>query len=251
MSGATRPLNRAERRRQARAAANAPFDLDALRSRVQSAVVSDAPPAAVERARRLMLIYIDTAMAQLVPFKAIMAALASGEAAVRIGGIELQQQMQGAQTALAEMACRHGCAFCCILTDDQDGGAITEHEAGALHAALAPRAGAPDGRAWHPKACPALDPETQSCRAYEARPMICRAYHSRDAEACRRNAAGEEVEGAAVIGSHVTYLAARSLARAALKGRARVSTFRLADVAAAGATGKPLKVALRRARRSG
>ena len=251
MGGATRPLNRAERRRQARKAASAPFDLAALRARVETASVPDAPPAAVERARRLMLVYLDTAMAQGAGVKPVAAALASGEAALRIGTIEDRQQRAAAPERFAGMACRHGCAFCCILTDDQDGGAITEHEAEALHAALAPHAGAPDGRDWHPRACPALDPETRGCRAYEARPMICRSFQSTDAEACRRNAEGEAVEGASVVGSQITYLVARSLARAALKGRARVATYRLAEVAAGGVEGRLLKATLRAARRTG
>lgn len=251
MGGAQRPLNRTERRRQARAASGSPLDLAWLRARVAAARVSDAPPGAVERARGLMLVYLDTAMAQEAPVKAVLSALASGEAAVRIGAIEDQQQRAAAPERFAGMACGDGCAFCCILTDDQDGGAITEHEAEALHAALAPYAGAPDGRGWHLKACPALDPETRSCRAYEARPMICRAFQSTDAEACRRNAEGEEVEGASVVGSHITYLAARSLARAALTGRVKVATYRLVDVAAGAVEGKPNKVALRAARRKG
>lgn len=251
MTGGARPPNRAERRRQARAAASAPFDLRALRGLVETARVRDAPPEAVERARRLMLVYVDSAIAQGAGIRPVMAALASGEAALRIGMIEDQQQRAAAPERFAGMACGEGCAFCCILTDDQDGGAITEYEAGMLHAALTPHAGAADGRDWHPKACPALDPETRSCRAYEARPMICRSFQSKDAEACRRNAEGEAVEGASVVGSQITYLAARSLARAALKGRARVATYRLAEVAAAAVEGAPRDAALTRARRKG
>jgi Fe-S-cluster containining protein len=145
------------------------------------------------------------------------------------------------------LACADGCAFCCILSGE-DGGTITEAEAIALHSALAPLSGQPDGRAWHPKACPSLDPETRSCRAYDARPMICRAYVSTDVEACKAVSEGQAAIGPGTLGPYHTYLAAIGLSRAALKGVKRVSTYALAKVAAAAVEGALLDDALASAR---
>ncbi|WP_300588272.1 YkgJ family cysteine cluster protein [Marivita sp.] len=167
--------------------------------------------------------------------------LADGTAATGIGRVALSAMSpQG-------LACADGCAFCCILSGD-DGGTITEAEAIALHSALSPLAGQPDGRAWHPKACPSLDPETRSCRAYDARPMICRAYVSTDVEACKSVSEGQAASGPGTLGPYHTYLAAIGLSRAALKGVKRVSTYALAKVAAAAVDGASLEDALASAR---
>ena len=194
-------------------------------------------PEVSDRAKRGLVAYIgaqpDTARATKD--------LADGTAATGIGRVALSGlSPQG-------LACADGCAFCCILSG-ADGGTITEAEAAALHSALAPLAGQPDGRAWHPKACPSLDPETRSCRAYEARPMICRTYVSTDVEACKSVSEGQAVPGPGTLGPYHTYLAAIGLSRAALKGVKRVSTYALAQVAAAAVDGVSLDEALVQAR---
>jgi Fe-S-cluster containining protein len=167
--------------------------------------------------------------------------LTDGTAAQGIGRIGLSAlSPQG-------LACAEGCAFCCILSGE-DGGTITQAEATELHTALTPLAGEPDGRAWHPKACPALDPATQRCRAYEARPMICRSYVSGDVEACKKIAEGEPADGPGTLAPYHTYLAAIGLTRAAFKGVKRVSTYSLAVVARATVEGRDLDETLSEAR---
>lgn len=190
-----------------------------------------------DRAKRGLLAYLgaqpDAARAS--------ADLADGTAATGIGRVA----MSGLSPT--GLACADGCAFCCILSGE-DGGTITEAEAAALHATLAPLAGQPDGRAWHPKACPSLDPDTRSCRAYEARPMICRAYVSTDVEACKSVSEGHAAPGPGTLGPYHTYLAAIGLSRAVLKGTKRVSTYALSRVAAAAVEGVSLDAALAAAR---
>ena len=170
-----------------------------------------------------------------------MTEVADGTAATGIGRVGLSAvSPQG-------LACAKGCAFCCILSGE-DGGTITEAEARALHGALSPLAGQPDGRDWHPQACPALDPQSRMCRAYESRPMICRAYVSTDVEACKSVADGQAAPGPGTLGPYHTYLAAIGLSRAALKGAKRVSTFALSRVAAAAVDGTSLTDTLNAAR---
>jgi Fe-S-cluster containining protein len=167
--------------------------------------------------------------------------LASGAAAQAIGHVALQPLVPKG------LACAKGCAFCCILSG-ADGGTISEAEARALHEALSPLAGKPDGRAWQPQACPALDPETRICRAYEARPMICRSYVSTDAGACEEVSNGRAAPGPGTLGPYHTYLAALGLSRATLKGTRRVATYALARVAAAAVAGKSCEESLDAAR---
>lgn len=167
--------------------------------------------------------------------------LHGGLAATRIGQINL-----GATAEPADLACKMGCAFCCILTGE-DGGVMTGAEARVLYKALAPLAGKPDGRDWHPKACPSLDPETRKCRAYEARPMICRSYASRDVDACKSIAEGKPAEGAGVRAAYGTYLTVHALARAAL-GPGRAPTYSLRKLAAAALEGRAFEEALKEAR---
>lgn len=207
----------------------------ALRARVAKARATHAGRTAGDRAHRVLDAYLAAAEQQGRPVQDAIADMARGEAAWQIG-MALRDETLRAPPAIArDAACASGCAFCCIL-DGGDGGTITEAEARRLHQALAPHAGEPDGRAWHPGACAALDPATRNCRAYDARPMICRSFLSTDAAACETNAAGGAAAGAGVLGSHVDYLAVHALARSALKGIARVSTYSMARVAA-GATG--------------
>ncbi|GGB91105.1 hypothetical protein GCM10011363_04610 [Marivita lacus] len=203
-----------------------------LADRLQKARAVSTPEVN-DRAKRGLLAYLG---AQSDAARAA-ADLADGTAATGIGRVALSG------LAPKGLACTDGCAFCCILSGE-DGGTITEAEAVALHEALAPLAGQPDGRAWHPKACPSLDPNTRSCRAYAARPMICRAYVSTDVEACKSVSEGQAAQGPGTLGPYHTYLAAIGLSRAALKGTKRVSTYALSRVAAAAVEGASLDEAL-------
>ena len=207
-----------------------------LAERLQKARVATLPQVA-DRAKRGLMAFIG---AQSDAMQAV-SDLADGKAATGIGRIGLSTVSPGG------LACAEGCAFCCILSGD-DGGTITESEAEALHEALLPFAGQPDGREWHPKACPSLDPETRICRAYEARPTICRAYVSTDVAACEAVAKGQAVTGPGTLGPYHTYLAAIGLSRSALKGSKRVATYALARVAAAAVEGERLEAALTKAR---
>ncbi|MEO1795433.1 MAG: YkgJ family cysteine cluster protein [Pseudomonadota bacterium] len=191
-----------------------------------------------DRARAQLEAYIG---AQSLSDAALSAELHQGLAATRIGHIGLATTPE-----LEGLACAAGCAFCCILSGD-DGGVITGAEAKALHTALAPLAGQPDGRAWHPKACPSLDPETRMCRAYEARPMICRSYVSRDKAACEAISEGETAQGTATHAAYGTYLSVHALGRAAL-GPGHAPTYALRKIAEAAVEGVPLERALKEAR---
>jgi hypothetical protein len=240
--------SRAARRRAAAEAARAPAtDAASLRVRLKAAKLPGTPPALADRARAALDAYVASAEAHAMPFAEIAARLADGRAAEAIAGVEAQEARRAGRDPMAGAACAAGCAFCCVLTG-ADGGTITEAEARRLHAALAPLAGRPDGRDWHARACPALDPGTRTCRAYEARPRLCRAYHSRDAAACEAHVRGEAAAGAGLTGDHPTFLAVHGLARAALAGRADVPSFALAALAAAAVEGADAETALARAR---
>jgi len=209
-----------------------------LEDRIAGAKSTGAPGAA-QRARAGLLVWLRGVQANGTD---VVARLADGTAAAGLGHVALSGSVppQG-------LACAKGCAFCCILTGG-DGGTMTEAEARALHAALAPFAGQPDGRVWHSQACPALDPVQRMCRAYDTRPMICRSYVSTDVGACEQVAAGQAAPGPGTLAPYHTYLAALGLSRAALKGLRRVSTYSLARLAAAAVEGQPVDAALRAAR---
>jgi Fe-S-cluster containining protein len=235
-------MTRADRRKQAAAARAPATDAAGLAARIRAAKLPGTPPELADRARKALAAFVESAAAQGVPLPEIARHLADGRAAVAIAQVEAEQAKARGQDPARGAACAAGCAFCCILPGE-DGGTITAHEAERLHAALAPRAGEPDGRDWHASACPALDPETRMCRAYEARPLLCRSYHSTDAAACEANAAGAPVAGARLAGPHLTYLAAHGLARAALGPRARVDTYSLRETARAAVEGAPAESA--------
>lgn len=197
-----------------------------LRDRIALARVG-GPAAVIQRARAGLLAWLDASAAR----GDTVERLADGTAATGIGHVALSG------TAVPQgLACESGCAFCCILSG-ADGGTITEAEARSLRAALAPLAGQPDGRDWHPRACAALDPATRTCRAYEVRPMICRSYVSTDATACEAVAGGTPAPGPGTLGPYHTYLGALGLARAALRGTRRVPTHSLSRLAAAALDG--------------
>jgi Fe-S-cluster containining protein len=217
--------------------------LAGLRARLKKARAKGAGRAATERARRLLDAYLATAERHGRAASDVVADLARGEAALAIGMAVREAVLADPPEVVRQAACATGCAFCCILRGG-DGGTITEAEASRLHAALAPLAGQPDGREWHPDACPALDPATRACRVYEARPMICRSFLSTDAEACRRNSEGGEMAGAGLLGSHVDYLAVHALAREGLRGKVRVATYNLARIAAGAISGESLAQSL-------
>ncbi|PZX15978.1 Fe-S-cluster containining protein [Palleronia aestuarii] len=246
MARTGKPAGRAARRRDARAARDAPLDLDGLRARVARAAIP-GPADRAERARRLLSAWIGTAAAHGASLRDIVRGLGNGSAAEQLRGALETEISRNPPPVLRDAACRAGCAFCCIL-DGPDGGTITEVEARRMHGALAPLAGRPDGRDWHPAACPALDPETRTCRAYDERPGLCRAYLSSDAEACRINAEGGAAPGAGLLSTHPDALAVHGLARAALRGVVRVETFALARLNAAALEGRDVDAALDAAR---
>lgn len=219
----------------------------ALRARVAKARARDVGRAADDRAHRLLDAYLATAESHGRPSREVVADLASGEAARQIAMALLEQTAAAPPEIMRNAACGAGCAFCCILAGG-DGGTITESEAARLHQALTPLAGQPDGRQWHPEACPALDAQTLACRAYDARPMICRSYLSSDATACEANLDGGTAPGSGLIGSHLDYLAILALSRVALKGISRVATYSLSGVAAAAIDGKEAAASLEAAR---
>jgi len=223
---------RAARRQSAKSAKGSP-SLEDVARRVSKARVPGVNKARVERARRILTSYLQTAYAHQVPARDVVAEMASGKAAWRLGMALRDELMKSPPEVVTNAACAEGCAFCCILSGGE-GGVITAHEAAALHKALTPLAGQPDGRAWHPKACPALDPATRSCRAYDVRPMICRSFVSTDAGACEANAEGGKERGAGILGNHVDYLLVLALSRAALKGITQVQSYSLAQTAALG-----------------
>lgn len=214
----------------------APGNLFDLRARAQSARVSALPAPLRGVARRALLAWIDTAASHGMTVREALRRLRDGEAAIEAGQAMLGGQLAAPDGPAATAACAEGCAFCCILSGP-DGGTVTGSEAVRLHKALSPLAGRPDGRDWHPKACPALDPRTRTCRAYEARPMICRAYLSPDAALCARVAEGEQVAGPGVLGAYPVYLAVLALTRETLKGSVAVHTYALARAASAALAG--------------
>lgn len=224
--------------------AGKPRDLSSLRARVGALRVRGDVQA---RARSLLLVWLDAAMAQGVLFDEVLRALKSGGAARTIAAAELQRIGTNPPEALLRAACAQGCAFCCLLPGE-DGGTILAVEARALHPALVALRGQPDGSAWHRDACPVLDPDSRMCRAYDARPMLCRAYFSTDATACEANAMGQPVPGAAVLGSQGLMLSVHALARAAVAGVVTVPTYALARFARAALDGADLSDALRASR---
>lgn len=227
--------------------ARPPESVGELRRRIQRARVRGAAKPRADTARKALLAWLDTAVRHGLGLRDILKRLASGEAALGIGAAVHDALATDPPEILQKAACRSGCAFCCILSGG-DGGTITETEARRVHAALAPFAGQPDGRTWHPAACPALDPESRTCRIYEERPLLCRSFVSTDADACRENAEGGNADGAGVLGSQVTYLAALGLVRSALEGTARPRTYALDEMAAATVAGKTETEALESAR---
>ena len=227
--------SRAARRLSQKGAKNAPLTIADIAARVENARVKDVDTALQSRAKRILLSYLQTAQAHGLPAKDVLGEMASGQAAWRLGHAVRDETMKTPPDVVRKAACAEGCAFCCILRGGE-GGLITAFEATQLHAALAPQAGTPDGRDWHPEACAALDPETRKCRAYDARPMICRSFISIDAEACKENAAGGKEQGAGLLGNHLDYLTIHALCRSALKGITMVQSYSMAATAA-GAVG--------------
>ncbi len=228
--------SRAARRLARKHAKSAPLTLADLSEKVARAKVKGISEALETRAKRILTSYLQTAHSYGMPVRAVVSEMASGQAAWRLGHAVRDEMLKTPPDAVRKAACKQGCAFCCILSGGE-GGLITGFEATQLHDALLPVQGQPDGREWHPSACPALDPATQECRAYDARPMICRSFLSMDAAACEANANGAEEQGAGLLGSHLDYLAVHALCRAALKGIAQVHTYSMAETAKAAVSG--------------
>jgi Fe-S-cluster containining protein len=237
---ARRPLKK-------RSAQGLPTDMTDLHARIDGADLPSVPAAQSDRARRVLIAWLNSAKADGQNLETVLRALASGSAARQIGAALRGLALQDPPEVVRSAACAPGCAFCCILTGN-DGGTITADEARTLHAALLPFAGQPDGRDWHPQACAALDPETRLCRAYDARPGICRSFYSTDAKACEINAMGGTAQGAGVLGAHLDYLAVHALVRAALAGAVNVHSYALRDVAATAVAGQDRPTALTAAR---
>lgn len=224
-----------------------PRDRATLRARVATARLKGAATPLTDRARKLLLVYLDTAEAHTVPFDTLAKTLRSGLPALRIAGAELHRQSEDPGGPFRDMACSSGCAFCCILKGT-DGGTLTAAEAQQLHAALAPHAGAKSAGTWHKDACAALDPDTRQCRVYDARPLICRTYISSDVRACEQIAHGTPASGAGVVSAQGLLLAAHALARAALDGVTQVPTYALARVTRGAMQGEDAATTLRAAR---
>ncbi|MHA6347408.1 YkgJ family cysteine cluster protein [Roseivivax sp. CAU 1761] len=221
-----------------------PTSLAALRRRL-AAARSGGPGGAA--ARQLIALWLDTAESHAMPVAEALRKLRSGAAGLQMAGLRLEAQAADPAGPAARAACSAGCAFCCILAG-RDGAVITEAEARALHAALAPQASAPDGRLWHPRACPALDPATRTCRAYAARPMICRTYLSDDPEACREVSEGRPRPGPGVLGAQSLHLEIHHQLRELLRGITAVPTYALAAIAEAAMAGRDVEAALAEAR---
>jgi hypothetical protein len=238
---------RNDRRGKTRAGAGRTPDIATLRRKLARSRAKGLPKDLEARGRRVLDAYLGALESRDVPTDAVLSELASGEAARKLAEMTGQELRAQQPAILASAACGAGCAYCCILLDG-DGGLITDAEAQRLHAALGPVAGAADGRDWHPRACPALDPATQNCRAYDARPTVCRSFLSTDVEACRTNAAGGSADGSGMLGNHLDYLAVIALSRDLLKGTRRVATYSLENLAKAAVEGLPLDEALSAAR---
>ncbi|WP_296431380.1 YkgJ family cysteine cluster protein [Yoonia sp.] len=239
--------SRAARRLSKKAAAGGPPTLAALDARITRAKIKGLTTPLEDRAKRILRSYLQTAQTYGMPVTDVIAEMGNGEASRRLGAAVRDEILKTPPDAVRKAACSDGCAFCCILSGGE-GGLITQAEAKTLHTALSPLQGQPDGRAWHKNACPALDPETQSCRVYDARPMICRSFLSTDAEACRQNAEGGTEQGAGLLGSHLDYLAVHALCRQVLKGITQVHSYSLAAVAAGAVAGDDAETSLANAR---
>lgn len=214
-----------------------------LQTKAAKVSTKGVPPALRDPARRALLAWVNTAVQHAMPLNEVLRRLRDGEAAEAIGRTAIAPQLADPNGPAARAACAPGCAFCCILSGD-DGGTITQIEARRMHQALAPLEGQLDGRAWMPKACPSLDPETRLCRAYDARPMICRSYMSSNVAACEVIAGGTPAEGAGVLGAQALYLAVLMLTRNLLKGITRVPTYSLSRIAVGAIDGESLEDAL-------
>ncbi len=235
--------SRAARRLSQKGAKNAALTIADIAARVESARVKDLNVAVQNRAKRILMSYLQTAQIHGLPAKDVLSEMASGQAAWRLGHAVRDEIMKNPPDVVGKAACAEGCAFCCILRGGE-GGLITEFEATQLHEALAPQQGKPDGRDWHPDACPSLDPVTRTCRAYDARPMICRSFISADAEACAKNTEGGKEQGAGLLGNHLDYLVIHALCRAALKGITMVHSYSMAATTMGAVSGEGLNKTL-------
>lgn len=242
-----KPASPRAARRLAKRAAQDTLSLDTLARRLDKARIKAVSPAFEARAKRLLASYLQTAATHGIPLRQVLRDLASGGAAARLADAVRNEIMKAPPEVVTNAACKTGCAFCCILTEE-NGGVITRAEAEEVHSALTAHAGTADGRSWHPKGCAALDPATRACRIYDSRPMICRSFISTNATACEENANGGTAGGAGLIGSHLDYLAIQALCRSILKGTAPVPTYSLARIAAEAVAGTDLALALKSAK---
>lgn len=205
-------------------------DYDAVLKAIQSARPKGVSGETLARVRGIAASWVQTASSHGMPMNEVLRRLRDGAMARQVAISAVETQVAAGQGIVSEAACRAGCAFCCIL-NGEDGGTIGKDEAVRLFDALQPLAGEPDGRVWHPKGCPSLDPETRMCRAYEARPLICRTYMSTRVDACEDIANGTPAAGTGVLGAQLIHLALLALSRAVLTGTAMVQTYSMATVA--------------------
>lgn len=134
-----------------------------------------------------------------------------------------------------DAACRAGCFFCCVTVARIT---ATETELRAVHRALE---GLPRP-AFHPDACPSLDPDTGACRAYEVRPLLCRDVYALEADPCRATYDGDVRAAPAYVhrgGVHVFF--AVNWALIALERSERLATYDLKKSLRAGGTPIPLQ----------
>lgn len=239
--------SRAARRLAQKSGKSGTLTVGDIAARVAKAKVKGVDKAHEERGKRILSSFLQTAQNYGMPAKDVVTEMASGKAAWRLGHAVRDEILKAPPQAVTNAACTQGCAFCCILSGGE-GGVITAFEAAQLHDAVTPLTGQPDGRDWHPAACPALDPATRSCRAYDARPMICRSFLSTDADACETNAAGGAEKGAGLLGSHLDYLVIHALCRQALRGITQVHTYSMAATAASAVAGDDAEHGLAKAR---
>ena len=104
---------------------------------VERVKIKGVTSALEERAKRILMSYLQTAQSYGMPVKEMIAEMGNGQAAWRLGSAVRDEILKAPPDAVRKAACSQGCAFCCILSGGE-GGVITQFEAARLHEALAP-----------------------------------------------------------------------------------------------------------------
>ena len=118
---------------------------------------------------------VEQAVRTEVSFKTYVDALRSGYA-IQSWGVHMLEQQPYDMSSMSPVGCAKGCFYCCC-TDIYVTLSEAEEVAKAVQGLPLPT--------FHPKACPALDPDTKACRAYTKRPLVCRSYFVVDAQTCK------------------------------------------------------------------